>query len=80
MTAVDKVLLMVGAALVSLAVLFGLAAVFIPSFSADKTLVVGTILGALTTMATVIVGAYGVRGIGGTHEEHDRRERGDDGG
>ena len=61
MTTADKVLLYVGATLCALAIVFGAGALFLPDFRVGGAAIVGTILGALTAMASVIVGTSAAR-------------------
>lgn len=56
MTTFDRVLLAVSVTLCVLAVMFGLAAIAFPDFRDTGPAIAGTILGALVTMCSVIVG------------------------
>lgn len=58
MTTLDRVLILVCGALVLLAVIFGLAAIFVPDFRTDGSGITMVILGALTTMASILTGSY----------------------
>ena len=60
-TTADRVLLYVGGTICILAIVFGIGALFLPDFRGSGALIVGTILGALTTMASIIVGTSAAR-------------------
>lgn len=53
----ELVLILVGLTLCVLAVLFAVASILSPEFRGNGVTLAGTILGALTTMATIIIGA-----------------------
>lgn len=61
MTTADRVLLYVGGTICVLAIIFGVGALFLPDFRGGGAVIVGTILGALTTMASIIVGTSAAR-------------------
>ena len=62
-TTADRVLVYVSLALIGLCVLFGGYIVIAPEFDSAKTLAMGTILGALISLATAIVGVNAASSI-----------------
>lgn len=54
---------MVSGALVILAVFFGISAVFVEQFQQNGAAIATVILGALTTMASIMTGSYFMRDI-----------------
>ena len=61
MTTTDKVFVYISGSIIVLAFIFGIGALFLPDFRGNGAVIVGTILGALTTMASIIVGASAAR-------------------
>lgn len=56
MSTLGWVLTLLAATLCLLAVVFSLAAVFIPEFRANGSTIAGVILGALSTFASIVIG------------------------
>lgn len=59
----ELVLILVGLTLCILAILFAVASILSPEFRGNGVTLAGTILGALTTMATIIIGASYARSL-----------------
>lgn len=73
MTTFDRVLLYVSVTVCVLAIVFGVAALFIPSFRDTGPAIVGTILGALVTLASVLVGTTAASRISAKKENGNGR-------
>lgn len=54
----ERIIMYLVAALIVLAGVFSLASIFVDDFRADGSTIVTIILGALTTMASILAGGY----------------------
>lgn len=74
----ELVLILVGTTLCVLAIMFALASIQSPEFRGGGVAIAGTILGALTTMATIIIGATYARSLDIRRNSSNGNERRDD--
>lgn len=71
---IDRALIMVVGALVFLAIVFGIASIFVEPFRANGAAMVTIILGGLTTMASIITGVYFMRDLKNVPREEVEKE------